>query len=108
MEKLLKPLSFQHLEGVSCCGAHTNCCFGSWHVVKVVNSRGPETISTNVLTSGGQAATAEAAVKDADAIILSIPPNRMPDAVPCSLTFQRYADRRDICRWLQPVLPTGS
>jgi predicted dinucleotide-binding enzyme len=52
------------------------------HVVKVANSRGPETIPADVLASGGKAVTAEEAVKDVDAIILSIPLNRIPDVAP--------------------------
>jgi predicted dinucleotide-binding enzyme len=48
------------------------------HDVKVANSRGPDTIPSEVLASGGQAVDAEEAVKGADAIILSIPLNRIP------------------------------
>nr|WP_210347968.1 NAD(P)-binding domain-containing protein [Agrobacterium rosae] len=56
------------------------------HEVKVANSRGPETIPSEVLASGGRAVTAEEAVKDADAIILSIPLNRIPDVAPLLAT----------------------
>jgi len=43
------------------------------HEIKVANSRGPETIDKQVLTSGARAATAQDAVRDVDVIILSIP-----------------------------------
>lgn len=49
------------------------------HDVKVANSRGPETISPEVLASGGRAVTADQAIKDVDVLILSIPLNRLPD-----------------------------
>jgi predicted dinucleotide-binding enzyme len=51
----------------------------SGHDVKVANSRGPETIDADVLRSGAQAVSASDAVKDVDAVILSIPLNRIPD-----------------------------
>ena len=56
------------------------------HDVRVANSRGPETIPSEVLSSGGRAVTAEEAVKDADAIILSIPLNRIPGIAPLLAT----------------------
>jgi 8-hydroxy-5-deazaflavin:NADPH oxidoreductase len=52
------------------------------HDVKVANSRGPDTIEADVLASGGRAVTAEEAVVDVDAVILSIPLNRIPDIAP--------------------------
>lgn len=44
------------------------------HDVKVANSRGPETIGTDVLSSGARAVTAQDAVSNVDVVILSIPP----------------------------------
>lgn len=48
------------------------------HDVKVANSRGPQTIDADVLSSGGRAVTAAEAVEGVDAVILSIPLNRIP------------------------------
>jgi predicted dinucleotide-binding enzyme len=48
------------------------------HDVKVANSRGPETIDRELLSSGAKAVTAREAVTDVDAVILSIPLNRIP------------------------------
>lgn len=52
------------------------------HDVKVANSRGPETIGPDILSSGARATTAAEAVVDVDAVILSIPFNRIPDVTP--------------------------
>lgn len=52
------------------------------HEVKVANSRGPETIEADVLAFGGRAVTAADAVADVDALILSIPLNRIPEVAP--------------------------
>ena len=52
------------------------------HDVKVANSRGPETIKADVLSSGGRAVTASEAVQDVDVVILSIPLNRIPSIGP--------------------------
>jgi 8-hydroxy-5-deazaflavin:NADPH oxidoreductase len=52
------------------------------HDVKVANSRGPDTIEPDVLASGGRAVTAQEAVVDVDAVILSIPLNRLPGIAP--------------------------
>jgi hypothetical protein len=52
------------------------------HDVKVANSRGPETIAAELLSSGAQAVTTEEALVDVDAVILSIPLNRIPDIAP--------------------------
>lgn len=52
------------------------------HDVKVANSRGPQTIEADLLSSGARAVTAEVAVADVEAIILSIPLNRIPDVAP--------------------------
>lgn len=54
----------------------------SGYDVKVANSRGPETIGQDVLASGGRAVTAAEAVSDVDALILSIPLNRIPGIAP--------------------------
>jgi 8-hydroxy-5-deazaflavin:NADPH oxidoreductase len=48
------------------------------HDVKVANSRGPDTIEADVLSSGARAVTAQEAVVDVDVVILSIPLNRLP------------------------------
>lgn len=52
------------------------------HDVKVANSRGPDTIEADVLAFGGRAVTAAEAVADVDAVILSIPLNRLPAIAP--------------------------
>jgi predicted dinucleotide-binding enzyme len=52
------------------------------HDVKVANSRGPETIGADVLAFGGRAVSAADTVADVDAIILSIPLNRLPQIAP--------------------------
>lgn len=55
------------------------------HDVKVANSRGPETIGHDVLSSGSRAVTAAEAGIDVDVLILSIPLNRIPETA-ASLT----------------------
>src|SRR5687768_10305283 len=52
------------------------------HTVEVANSRGPETIAADVLASGAKAVTAQQAVVDKEAIILSIPLNRISEIAP--------------------------
>ncbi len=52
------------------------------HDVKVANSRGPDTIEPNILSSGARAVTAQEAVVDVDVVILSIPLNRLSGIVP--------------------------
>jgi predicted dinucleotide-binding enzyme len=52
------------------------------HDVKVANSRGPETIEADVLASGAHAVSSAEAVKEVDAVILSIPLNRLPGVAP--------------------------
>jgi 8-hydroxy-5-deazaflavin:NADPH oxidoreductase len=47
--------------------------------VEVANSRGPESIGADVLVAGAKAVTVQQAVRDKDAIILSIPLNRLPE-----------------------------
>src|SRR5688572_27300956 len=49
------------------------------HTVDVANSRGPETISPEVLVTGTKAVTIQQAVSEKDVIIISIPLNRIPD-----------------------------
>jgi predicted dinucleotide-binding enzyme len=49
------------------------------HEVVVANSRGPENIDVNVLTTGAQAVSIQQALQDKDVIILSIPLNRIPE-----------------------------
>jgi 8-hydroxy-5-deazaflavin:NADPH oxidoreductase len=48
------------------------------HEVEVANSRGPETIDIEVLSTGAKAATVQQATADKDVIIISIPLNRIP------------------------------
>jgi hypothetical protein len=52
------------------------------HEVKVANSRGPDTIAADVLSSGARAVTATEAVKDVEVIILSVPLGRLPAIAP--------------------------
>lgn len=52
------------------------------HDVKVANSRGPETIETDLLATGARAVTKEEALTDVDAVILSIPLLRIPEIAP--------------------------
>lgn len=52
------------------------------HDVKVANSRGPETIEPELLRSGARAVTTREALAGVDAIILSIPLNRIPGIAP--------------------------
>ncbi|SMQ14003.1 NADP oxidoreductase coenzyme F420-dependent [Streptomyces sp. Ag82_O1-12] len=52
------------------------------HEVKAANSRGPETIGADVPASGGRAVTAAEAVVDVDAVILSLPFDRIPQVTP--------------------------
>ncbi len=52
------------------------------HDVKVANSRGPDTIGADILSSGGRAVTSEEAIADVDVVILSIPFNKIPDVAP--------------------------
>jgi predicted dinucleotide-binding enzyme len=52
------------------------------HDVKVANSRGPDSIGADVLSSGGRAVTVEEAVADVDAVILSIPFSKLPAVAP--------------------------
>lgn len=49
------------------------------HDVKVANSRGPETIEPGLLSSGARAVTTQEALTDVEAVILSIPLNRIAD-----------------------------
>lgn len=52
------------------------------HEVKVANSRGPETIEPQLLSSGARAVTTQDALENVEVIILSIPLNRVPDVAP--------------------------
>jgi 8-hydroxy-5-deazaflavin:NADPH oxidoreductase len=56
------------------------------HDVKVANSRGPETIDADVLSTGARAVPVTEAVKDVDVVILSIPLARIPDVAPLIAT----------------------
>lgn len=57
------------------------------HHVKAANSRGPDTIDPAVLATGARAATAADAVKDVDAVILTLPLARLNDVVPLISTL---------------------
>lgn len=52
------------------------------HEVKVANSRGPNTIDAEILSTGARAVTTEDALTDVEAVILSIPLNRIPGIAP--------------------------
>lgn len=52
------------------------------HQVKVANSRGPETIPANALTSGAKAVTASEVVDGVEVLITSVPFARVPDLKP--------------------------
>lgn len=52
------------------------------HRVTVANSRGPETIEAELLTSGAVAGTAEEAAKDVDVLVLSVPLSAIPKLAP--------------------------
>jgi predicted dinucleotide-binding enzyme len=52
------------------------------HDVKVANSRGPDTIDEELLSAGARAVTTEEALVDVQAVILSIPLNRIPGVAP--------------------------
>jgi 8-hydroxy-5-deazaflavin:NADPH oxidoreductase len=52
------------------------------HDVKVANSRGPDTIEADTLATGARAVQAAEAVADVDVLILSIPPDRLPQVAP--------------------------
>jgi predicted dinucleotide-binding enzyme len=52
------------------------------HDVKVANSRGPETISADILVHGARAVTSAEAVADVDVVILSTPLGAIPKIAP--------------------------
>src|SRR4051812_43544588 len=52
------------------------------HDVKVANSRGPETVESELLSAGARAVTTEDALTDVEVVILSIPLNRIADIAP--------------------------
>ncbi|RZL73491.1 MAG: NADP oxidoreductase, partial [Sphingomonas sp.] len=52
------------------------------HEVKVANSRGPETIDPELLSTGARAVTTEDALTDVEVVILSIPLNRIAGIAP--------------------------
>lgn len=59
----------------------------SGHFVKVANSRGPDTIEADVLSTGARAVTKEEAVDDIDVLILSIPLIHIPSLAPLVATL---------------------
>ncbi|GGN99483.1 NADPH-dependent F420 reductase [Nocardia rhizosphaerihabitans] len=60
------------------------------HDVKVANSRGPGTIGADILVSGARAVAAADAVQGVDAVVLSIPLNRIPDIAPLIATVPAW------------------
>jgi len=52
------------------------------HDVMVANSRGPETIGQEVLSTGAQAVTVKQALTDQEVIIISVPLHVIPDIAP--------------------------
>ncbi|MCX7081202.1 MAG: NAD(P)-binding domain-containing protein [Pseudomonas sp.] len=52
------------------------------HTVRVANSRGPNTVDADVLSTGAMAVTKEEALVGAEVVILSIPFIRIPDIKP--------------------------
>ncbi|GAB3707235.1 NADPH-dependent F420 reductase [Mariniluteicoccus flavus] len=59
------------------------------HEVKVANSRGPETIDREVLSTGARAVDSADVVQDVDVLILSIPLARIPDIAPLVSSLPR-------------------
>lgn len=55
---------------------------GAGHDVKVANSRGPETIDSDVVAAGARAVMAADVVTDVDVLITSVPLSRMPEIGP--------------------------
>ncbi|MGO4586064.1 NADPH-dependent F420 reductase [Arthrobacter sp. 2RAF6] len=51
---------------------------GAGHDVKVANSRGPETISSDIVAAGARSVEASSVATDVDVLITSIPLSRMP------------------------------
>ena len=52
---------------------------GAGHDVKVANSRGPETIGSDIVAAGARPVEASSVVTDVDVLITSIPLSRMPE-----------------------------
>jgi len=52
---------------------------GAGHLVKVANSRGPETLPPRALSTGAKAVTASEVVVDVEVLITSVPFARVPD-----------------------------
>jgi predicted dinucleotide-binding enzyme len=66
--------------GVGAIGATlTQRLSAAGHEVQVANSRGPETIPGEVFRAGGRAADASEVVTGVDALVVSIPLNRIPE-----------------------------
>jgi 8-hydroxy-5-deazaflavin:NADPH oxidoreductase len=59
----------------------------SGHSVKVANSRGPDTIDADVLSTGARAVTKEEAIGEVDVVILSIPFKLIPRLAPLLATL---------------------
>jgi 8-hydroxy-5-deazaflavin:NADPH oxidoreductase len=68
------------------------------HFIQMANSRGPETLKELAEETVAKALTAEEAVRGVDAIILSIPLNKLHDI---KRTTYRVAERGDCCRYLK-------
>ncbi len=63
----------------------------SGHDVVVANSKGPETIPADSLTAGARAVCAEEAATEADALILSVPLNRLAGLAPIVAALPPHA-----------------
>ena len=64
---------------------------GAGHEVKVANSRGPETISSDIVAAGARPVEAIDVVTDVDVLITSIPLSRMPEVKPLIATLPANA-----------------
>jgi 8-hydroxy-5-deazaflavin:NADPH oxidoreductase len=63
-------------------GTLTRRLSASGHQITVANSRGPQTIPTELLVHGARAVDAQDVARDAEVLILSVPLTRLPEARP--------------------------
>lgn len=61
------------------------------HEIKVANSRGPESISPDIVAAGARAVEAPDVVTDIDVLIISIPLSRVPEITPLITTLPAEA-----------------
>lgn len=61
------------------------------HQVRIANSRGPETISPDLLVNGAQAVTARQVVEGVDALVVSIPLSALADIRPLIDALPKHA-----------------